>query len=91
LPNVILTLFPAADRLLESTDVELERAVLLRVVECCAEPTRTRRVRRCELFTGALGELRNPKAHQDPAITDPMVAVEEMMVASTLLRIVDSA
>jgi hypothetical protein len=50
-----------------------------------------RRARRCELFTGALGELRNPKAHNDPVITDPMVAVEEMMVASTLLRIVDGA
>jgi hypothetical protein len=51
---------------------------------------RRRRVRRCELFTGAFGELRNPKAHNDPVIADPMVAVEEMMVASTLLRIVDS-
>lgn len=50
-----------------------------------------RRARRCELFTGALGELRNPKAHNDPVITDAMVAVEEMMVASTLLRIVDGA
>ncbi len=50
-----------------------------------------RRDRRCEFFCGAIGELRNPKAHQDPAITDPLVAVEEMMVASTLLRIVDNA
>jgi Protein of unknown function (Hypoth_ymh) len=52
---------------------------------------RGRRSRRCELFTGAFGELRNPKAHSDPSITEPLVAVEEMMVASTLLRIVDDA
>lgn len=50
-----------------------------------------RRERRCELFTGALGELRNPKAHQDPTITDPLVAVEEIMTAGALLRIVDRA
>jgi uncharacterized protein (TIGR02391 family) len=50
----------------------------------------SRRERRCELFTGAMGELRNPKAHGDPTITDPLVAVEEMMIAGTLLRIVDN-
>jgi hypothetical protein len=53
--------------------------------------SRPRRARRCELFTGALGELRNPKAHHDLTITDPLVAVEGMMVASALLRIVDTA
>jgi hypothetical protein len=53
--------------------------------------SRPRRTRRCELFTGALGDLQNPKAHHDPATTDPLVAVEEMMVACALLRIVDSA
>jgi hypothetical protein len=50
-----------------------------------------RKNRRLELFTGAFGELRNPKAHSDPTITDPLVAVEEMMVAGALQRIVDSA
>ncbi len=50
-----------------------------------------RREWRCELFTGAFGELRNPKAHGDPTITDPLVAVEEMMSAGTLQRIVDAA
>jgi len=50
-----------------------------------------RRDRRCELFTGAFGELRNPKAHGDSTITDTLVAVEEMMTASTLQRIVDNA
>jgi Protein of unknown function (Hypoth_ymh) len=49
-----------------------------------------RRNRRLELFTGTFGELRNPKAHQDPTITDPLIAVEEMMVAGALMRIVDN-
>lgn len=53
--------------------------------------TRGRRERRRELFTGAFGELRNPKAHSDPTITDPLIAVEEMMIAGALQRIVDSA
>jgi uncharacterized protein Ymh len=50
----------------------------------------SRQDRRFELFIGAMGELRNPKAHSDPTITDPLVAVEEMMVASALLPILDS-
>src|SRR5258708_36181793 len=49
-----------------------------------------RREWRCELFTGAFGELRNPKAHGDPTITDPLVAVEEMMSAGKLQRILDA-
>jgi hypothetical protein len=49
-----------------------------------------RRERRRELFTGGFGELRNPKAHNDPQITDPLMAVEEMMTAGALQRIVDS-
>lgn len=44
---------------------------------------------RCNLFRGAFGEIRNPRAHGDPTITDPLVAVEELMTASMLLRIVD--
>jgi hypothetical protein len=51
----------------------------------------SRRERRCELFTGAFGELRNPKAHGDPTIADPLVAVEELMSAGMLQRIVDAA
>lgn len=50
-----------------------------------------RRQARQSLFEGVLGELRNPKAHRDPTITDPLIAVEEMMVAGTLWRIVDGA
>jgi len=51
----------------------------------------SRRKARCELFTGAFGEIRNPKAHNDPTITDTLVAVEELMTAGVLRRIVDSA
>lgn len=51
---------------------------------------KSKRVARRDLFKGAFGEIRNPKAHGDPTITDPQVAVEEMMTAATLQRIVDS-
>lgn len=49
-----------------------------------------RRKARCELFTGAFAEIRNPKAHNDPTITDTLIAVEELMTAGVLRRIVDS-
>jgi uncharacterized protein (TIGR02391 family) len=55
-----------------------------------AAATPQRRKRRCELFTGAFDELRNPKAHGDPTITNPLLAVEEMMIAGALRRIVDA-
>src|SRR5262249_54743820 len=51
----------------------------------------SRKDRRGELFTGAFGELRNRKAHGDATITDPLIAVEEMMTAGALQRIVDNA
>jgi uncharacterized protein (TIGR02391 family) len=57
---------------------------------CMAAP-RTRREARRDLFKGALGELRNPKAHQDPTIIDTLIAAEEMMTAGVLMRIVDDA
>lgn len=50
-----------------------------------------RRNARRNLFKGAFGELRNPIAHGDPTITEPLLAVQEMMTASLLLRIVDDA
>jgi len=53
--------------------------------------TRSRRVARCELFTGSFGEIRNPKGHNDPTITDTLVAVEELMTAGMLRRIADNA
>ena len=33
-------LFPTAELLIEATDIEIERVVLLRVAECCADPMR---------------------------------------------------
>jgi uncharacterized protein (TIGR02391 family) len=50
-----------------------------------------RRNARRNLFKGAFGELRNPIAHGDPTITEPLLAIQEMMTASLLLRIVDEA
>lgn len=52
--------------------------------------TPSRREARLKLFEGAVGELRNPKAHSDPTITNTLTAVEEMMTAGALLRIVNS-
>jgi uncharacterized protein (TIGR02391 family) len=52
---------------------------------------RPRQKARCELFTGAFGEIRNPKGHNDPTITDALVAAEELMAAGVLRRIVDNA
>lgn len=49
--------------------------------------SKSKREARQSLFVGAIGELRNPKAHGDPTITDPKEAIEEIMTASLLLRI----
>jgi uncharacterized protein (TIGR02391 family) len=56
-----------------------------------AQAKNSRKRARQNLFMGALGELRNPKAHGDPAITDPLLAIQEMMTASVLLRIVPTS
>jgi hypothetical protein len=53
--------------------------------------SRGRRIARCELSTGAFGEIRNPEGHNDPTITDTVVAAEELMAAGVLRRIVDGA
>jgi uncharacterized protein (TIGR02391 family) len=41
------------------------------------------------LFAGALARFRNPGAHTRRSFTDVLEAIEELMVASRLLRIVD--
>jgi hypothetical protein len=79
------------------TDSDFGVALMLKAFDPKSGPlsnmsaSETRRKRRCELFTGAFGEVRNPKAHGDPTISDPLVAVEEMMMAGMLQRIVDAA